>query len=207
MWAAFGLACGEWSLEHEELVARSAAPQKGPNCASCHFYPPPDANHVFHFGYALPGRANGTVSCRDCHSRSLLGQAVKARDSIFVSVDSAGNVREWSGLTYPDQDFIRSWPLARVDTLTRVRPIEQEGSTAEAGFLRQWLTGPAHLNGAVDVEFDSLISDPLRFGGLTAEFHPGPQTCSAVNCHKGAGDYQWAAPSKALPGWGRNDGK
>ena len=179
----------------------------GPDCASCHPYPPPDANHVFHFGNPLASRGNGTISCRDCHAESLLGRPVLALDSIFLSVDSAGNRVEWSGILYPDAAFIRQWPLLRVDTLSQIRPVEQEGSTAEIGFLRQWLTGPAHLNGRVDVIFDSLVSDALRFGGLTAEFHPALQTCSAVNCHKGAGAYQWAAPSKGLPGWGRNDGK
>jgi hypothetical protein len=192
----------EWPRRAGLLASVDEAP-RGPDCASCHPYPPPDANHVLHMGHALADFGNGSISCRDCHTASIQGARAMVLDSIFVSTDSLGQRSEWSGLALPDFRFIRDWPLARVDTLYQVRPIEQEGPTPTAGFLRQWLTGASHLNGAVDVDFDSLVSDTADFGGRRAEYHPESQTCSAVRCHGGSGDYQWPAPSKGLPGRGR----
>lgn len=194
----------EWTRQ-PDLLAESTGTPAGPDCAACHFYPPPDANHVLHLGHPMADHGNGGISCRDCHASAIPGRATLVADSIFVFTDSLGRQVSWSGLSNPDFGFIRDWPLLRIDTLMQIRPIEQPGPTKTAGFLRQWMTGAAHLNGRIDVEIDSLNSDTARFGGRLAEFRPAEQSCSAVRCHSAMVDYRWAAPSKGLPGKGRYD--
>ena len=76
----------------------------------------------------------------------------------------------------------------------------QSGKTDLAGGIQEYMTGLAHLNGTVDVEFDPKYSDPDRFGGASAAFHPAEETCSAVSCHPTDGPYRFAAPRKGLPG-------
>ena len=190
-----------------DLKALTSQEQSGPNCAACHHYPPPDPNHALHMGHAVTFSKNGSISCRDCHSTSILGRPTLVFDSIFATFDSLGQPIERSGLANPDFQFIRDWNLIRVDTLRQIRPIEQPGSTKTAGFLKQWMTGISHLNGIVDIQFDSLVSDTSRFLGQPAAYHPDRQSCSAVQCHRGGADYRWANPSKGLPAKGRYDEK
>ena len=158
-------------------------------------------------GHPVDFSGNGSISCRDCHATSIPGRPTLVFDSIYAAFDSSGRLIEQSALANPDFRFIRDWTLVRVDTLHLIRPIEQPGPTKTAGFLKQWMTGNAHLNGIIDVRFDSLVSDTSRFPGQSAAYHPERQTCSAVQCHRGGADYRWANPSKGIPAKGRYDEK
>jgi hypothetical protein len=181
----------------------NSATAMGPDCASCHFYPPPDANHIMHLGHLSHDFGNGTISCRDCHAQSIPGEPTLVFDSVYLVSDASGDALEWSSVAFPDHAIIRNGTLVRVDTLRQIRPIEQPGETQVIGYVKQWMTGAAHLNGVVDIDLDTLVSDTSRFGGRRAEYRAGEQSCSAVRCHSNQTDYQWAAPSKGLPGRGR----
>jgi hypothetical protein len=197
-----------WGCEtshRNDLQALASAEPMGPNCASCHYYPPRDPNHVFHLSNFTAFSKNGNITCRDCHTESILGHPTLVFDSIFVKDDSLNRPLQWNGLAYPDFEFIRDWILLRVDTLHQIRPVEQPGYTQSTGYLKQWMTGVAHLNGVIDVDIDSINSDTSRFEGHWAVFNPSEQSCSAVQCHRTGVDYRWPNPSKGLPARGRYD--
>jgi len=195
-WLAALLLLGGCQGDKGELTATSIAPQMGPNCASCHAYPPRDTNHVYHL-FEVDGTItnNRPITCLHCHNKSMLGRDKAFSDSIFL--DPNGN--EFHALDFPDIPEIRAYPLVRVDTLIQNRPVPlppRPGSLAE---IQEWMTGSAHMNGAVDVDFDETSIDTARFHGQTAFFNPEKLTCSAMACHPSPGDYRWAIPSRGLP--------
>ncbi|MDB5051246.1 MAG: hypothetical protein JWO30_4317 [Fibrobacteres bacterium] len=200
------MACGEWKADSSGLTARTAAPVESANCASCHGYPLQDTNHVFHLFHTDENkRFNGPITCLDCHNRSLQYDIVTLVDTIYVDTTDSfpGN---WSTVDFPDrdprltfEDTIRTFTIKRIDTLHQHRPIPLPERPGPPTSFTEYVTGLAHLNGAIDVEFDPKISDVARFGGEKAGFNPTEETCSAVACHPGDKPYRFAAPSKHLP--------
>lgn len=184
------------TADKTELVQTTLAPQSAPNCASCHAYPPRDTNHVYHLFDVEGGITNNRpITCLHCHNKSMLGKDIAFIDSIFL--DPNGN--EFHALDFPDIPEIRNYPLLRLDTLVQNRPVELASSTGSPLALAEWMTGHAHMNGKVDVDFDKTSIDTARFQGQSAFFHPEKLTCSAMACHPSSGDYRWAIPSKGLP--------
>lgn len=186
------------TLDTEALTQTTAGPVAAADCSACHPYPLQDRNHLEH-GVSSPlyvKKVNGPVTCLDCHRGSILSASEVVRDSIFR--DSNGTL--WSLRDYPDDEpRIRAMPLFRVDTYVQHHPIPSPRVLPAAYGYQEWLTGMAHLNGKVDVEFDSAVSDTARFHGDKAEYDPKLQTCSAVSCHPRPGSYRFSACSKSLP--------
>lgn len=178
------------------LEATTSAPQVGPNCASCHAYPPRDTNHIYHL-FHVEGTItnNRPITCLHCHNKSMVGRPKQFLDSIFL--DPNGN--EFHAIDFPDIPEIRDYPLVRLDTLVKIRPVDLTSGPGSVNDLQEWMTGAAHMNGKVDVDFDSTSIDTARFHGQAANFHPEKLTCSAMACHPVSGDYRWAMPSKGLP--------
>jgi hypothetical protein len=141
-------------------------------------------------------QVNGLVTCLDCHARSIRSTTSILYDSIYV--DSQGVER--SSLDFPYAHGPDWGTLARVDTLVQHHPIPSGRDIAADGELQEWATGPAHLNGKVDVDFDSAVNDLARFNGARAEFNPKLETCSAIRCHGNDGPYRFWACGKGLPG-------
>jgi hypothetical protein len=180
------------------LQAVASYPPAGPGCSACHPYAPPDKNHFTHIIYnegVYVKRANGFVTCLDCHRASLRSTTEILFDSVYR--DSNGTL--WSSVDFPEPGQIPPATLIRVDTLAQHHPVPMGDRKPGKGELREWMTGMAHLNGKVDVVFDSSASDPIRFRGARAEFHPESETCSAVSCHGHDGPYRFEACSKGLP--------
>jgi hypothetical protein len=190
---AFCIGC---AADKAELTETTLAPQTAPNCASCHAYPPRDTNHVYHL-FHVEGTItnNRPITCLHCHNKAMIGRDLRLVDSIFV--DSNGN--EFHALDFPDIPEIRAYPLARVDTLIQNRPVNVASGSGSVSDLQEWMTGYAHMNGVVDVDFDKTSIDTALFGGQAAFYHPEKLTCSAMACHPSPGDYRWAIPSKGLP--------
>jgi hypothetical protein len=141
-------------------------------------------------------QVNGLVTCLDCHAKSIRYTTAILYDSIYA--DSQGVER--SALDFP---FARgeAWgTLLRVDTLVQHHPIPSGRALAADGELQEWATGLAHMNGKVDVDFDSAVTDLARFKGARAGFDPRMETCSAVRCHGYDGPYRFWACGKGLPG-------
>jgi hypothetical protein len=179
------------------LTARAPGAQVGMGCSGCHPYPPSDDNHYTHL-VLLSGEnvkhVNGPITCLDCHAASLQYATVTVLDSLYR--DSAGFV--WSSV-----DFKGAHPpgnLVRVDTLVQHRPIPSNRLPPAEGGLQEWVTGLAHMNGTVDVDFDATVDNLKRFGGARAGFNPKLETCSAVECHVHDAAYRFEACSKDLPG-------
>lgn len=178
------------------LMDRTAGPAAGPSCAGCHAYPLRDTNHVFHlFETDSSITSDRPITCLHCHDRSLASRMVAYADSIYR--DSSGN--EFHALDFPDDAELRTFPLVRVDTLMKRRPVPQAPRPGRPAELQEWVTALAHMNGSVDVEFDSTSHDTARFHGQRAAYNPREQTCSAVDCHPNHGNYRWAVPSRGLP--------
>jgi hypothetical protein len=55
------------------------------------------------------------------------------------------------------------------------------------------------MNGRVDVDFDSAVTNLARFQGARASYNPKLETCSAVSCHGRDGPYRFQACRKGLP--------
>lgn len=178
------------------LTAISPSPQMGPNCASCHAYPPRDTNHTYHlFQTSGSIRNNHPITCLNCHNKSMLGHDQAFMDSVFL--DPNGN--ESHTLDYPDWIELRTYPFVRIDTVVKNRPVPQPTRPGAITEIQEWMTGLAHMNGVVDVDFDPTSIDTAKFGGQTAVFHPKELTCSAMACHPIPGAYRWAIPSRGLP--------
>ena len=115
-------------------------------------------------------------------------------DSIFV--DTMGN--EFHALDFPEDVELRTFPLVRVDTIHRRRPVPWPPRGGDLPELQEWMTGLAHLNGVVDVVFDSTSNDTAKYHGAMASFNPAMETCSAVACHPNHGAYRFADPARGL---------
>jgi hypothetical protein len=185
------------TIDPEDLTRTTAAPAAAVACSACHPFPLQDPNHLEH-GVSSPlfvKKVNGPVTCLDCHRGSILSVSEVIRDSIFR--DSNGTL--WSTQDDPAVPGLRAMSLLRVDTYVQHHPIPSPRAVPVAYGYQEWLTGMAHLNGRVDVEFDSAVSDTARFRGAKAEYDPKQQTCSAVSCHPRSGSYRFSACSKSLP--------
>ncbi len=196
------IACGDWKAPSDTLTARTASTSSGMACDACHAYPLTDRNHDYHLTIASSNRLlNGPITCLDCHSRSIGGEAVIVIDTVFQDTDGS---RYFTSL-HPDPEAatsggkaIRSLSLLQVDTLHQNHPVPRPGRPGSHPQFQEYVTALAHLNGTVDVAFDPRNSDPAQYGGDSAVFNPESETCSAVACHPGGKDYRWAAPSKGL---------
>ncbi len=178
------------------LTSVSKSAPSGPDCASCHAYPLRDTNHVFHlFKTDSSITNNRPITCLHCHNTSIKGRDTAFQDSVFL--DPNGN--EFHALDFPDIPEIRAYPLARVETLVRNRPIAMPARPGPEPEMREWMTDLAHMNGVVDVVFDPSSIDTSRFRGAAASFNPKEATCSAMACHPNQGPYRWAVPSRNLP--------
>ena len=185
------------TMNPAELTQTMAGPAVAMDCSACHPYPLQDRNHQEH-GVSSPlfvQKVNGPVTCLDCHRGSLLSITAVVQDSIYR--DSNGTL--WSASENPDDVRIRAMALLRVDRYVQHHPIPSSRAVPIAYGYQEWLTGMAHLNGKVDVEFDSAVTDTARFHGAKAEYDPEMQTCSAVSCHPRSGSYRFSACSKSLP--------
>ena len=191
IWAA----CTELSKSPENLTATTKAAVSGPDCASCHAYPLRDTNHVYHMFYSDSSITNDRpITCLHCHDRSIAAHTVPFIDSVFR--DTNGN--EYHGLDFPGDTELRTFTLVRVETLTVRRAIPAPPREGTLPVLQEWVTSLAHLNGTVDVEFNSTSHDTSRWQGQRAIFNPEKETCSAVACHPNHGPYRWADPARGL---------
>ncbi len=203
-------ACGDWKVDSSALTAKTSASADGspvaagPDCASCHGYLLNDIDHTYHLvRTAGDADINGIITCLDCHSTSIRFRAVTLFDSVYEAPDG----EKWNTLAHPnpadttsDGIVIRSLSFLRVDTLPQHQALTMPAQASGTGpRLREYMTGLAHMNGKVDVVFDSRVSRPARFNGQAALFNPTEETCSAVACHPGDKPYRWAAGSKGLP--------
>jgi hypothetical protein len=107
---------------------------------------------------------------------------------------------DWFSWFNPDRPRDSLFEVLNIRTLNyfRALPVAPDPLPIRLHGFREWKTGPAHLNGVVDVVFDDWFSDST-VTGKPATFNPTMQTCSAILCHGDLGDYRWAAPSKSLP--------
>ncbi len=195
---AIGMAaCGDWKQDPKSLTAVSAAPRVGPDCAGCHAYVLNDSNHLFHLFAADSNKAiNGAVTCLDCHATSIARREVVLADSIFV--DPTGGF--WSALAYPKSATIRSYALARIDTVRQHRPVPEPEVSGRKPAYREYVTALAHMNGKVDIVFDAHVTDTAKYSGAVPAYHPKEEPCSAIACHERVNPYRWAAPSRGLTG-------
>lgn len=192
LWAA----CTEIGESPQSLTAKASGPVPGFNCAACHGYPLQDSNHVYHLYETGSSIINDRpITCLHCHDKSIAARIEAHPDSIFR--DTMGN--EFHALGFPDDLELRTFPLVRVDTLVVRRPVPAPRRSASLPAMQEWMTGFAHLNGTVDVEFNSTSHDTARFHGQRADFNPEAQTCSAVACHPTSGAYRFSIPSRGLP--------
>lgn len=182
--------------ETSGLTSVSKSAQSGPDCASCHAYPLRDTNHVYHlFKTDSSITNNRPITCLHCHNSSIRGRDTVFQDSVFL--DPNGN--EFHALDFPDIPEIRDFPLARVESLVRYRPVAMPPRPGPVPEIREWMTSYAHMNGSVDVVFDPSSNDTSRFRGASAAYNPKEATCSAMACHPNQGTYRWAVPSRNLP--------
>jgi hypothetical protein len=197
-------ACSEWSSAPNDLTANDLSPSKTMACDACHAYPLTDRNHDYHLTTASGNRLlNGPITCLDCHTHSLRSQTAVFFDTVYQ--DTATGEKSFTSLHPGATDrnsegrIIRSLALIQVDTLRQNHPIAQPDRPGAHPLFQEYVTSLAHLNGVVDVAFNSRNSDPAQYGGDSASFDPRQETCSAVACHPGGKDYRWAAPHKGLP--------
>jgi hypothetical protein len=197
------LACDDWIPLEPGLKGPAPSAPAAPACAGCHAYPVGGVNHQFHLLHADSLKAqNGPITCLDCHAGSI-------RRFNQVIYDTIYSTRAGKGVSAYDSAASPTFRAAvaagayfflRVDTLIHHRPVPLPEPPGRVTLLREWLTGADHLNGRVDVRFDSSDSDPARYGSRRAVFDPVQETCSAVACHLHATPYRWPAPSKGLSG-------
>lgn len=186
------------TLDTPSLEAVSLERPAGMGCSECHLYALKDKNHFTHLMYnegIYVKQANGFVTCLDCHRTSLQFTTETLFDSVYQ--DSNGTL--WSTIDFKGSGQKVPGALIRVDTLVQHHPIPLNDKPVKEGELQEWMTGMAHLNGKVDVVFDSSVNDTARFHGARAEFNPKLETCSAVSCHSRDGLYRFEACSKGLP--------
>lgn len=198
MLAAFSLTGCLGNFDSASLQAVSPTRPAGMGCSECHQYALQDKNHFTHLIYnagVYVKQANEFVTCLDCHRTSLQLTTEVLFDSIYL--DSVGAL--WSSVDWKGSGQQPPGTLVRVDTLRQHHPVPQNDKPLPEGELREWVTGLAHLNGKVDVDFDSSASDPVRYHGARAEFNPKLETCSAVSCHIHDGPYRFEACSKGFP--------
>ncbi len=199
-WLLAGIGAGCNSvLEKPGLEARIAGPVESPDCRSCHGYPLRDANHAYHLEHVAPNKfMNGPVTCMDCHFGSLQHARIQVLDSVFRrALDSTGTRFDfWSSQDFPDNPELRLLPLERVDTLWQDLPFPAPERPGDSTAFREYLTGLAHMNGRVDVEFAPNLSYPEDFEGQQAAYFPESQTCSAVACHPTNKTPYWRFASK-----------
>lgn len=185
-------------MDSSSLRADSPIRPASPGCSACHPYSLQDPDHFTHLVYngeVYLKKVNGFISCLDCHRTAMQAAPEIVFDSLYQdsqgtilsTVDSRGAFRQMPGI------------LIRVDTLEHHRPVPLNDNVPQAGALREWVTGLAHMNGKVDVVFDPSVSDTARYQGARAEFNPKLETCSAVSCHLHDGPYRFQACSKGLP--------
>jgi hypothetical protein len=188
-------ACMEFGESSQDLTAKASGPMPGPNCAACHGYPLQDVNHSYHL-HELDSSltSDRPVTCLHCHDRSIAARMETHPDSVFR--DAMGN--EFRALDFPDDQELRTFPLARVDTLVLRRAVPAPPRKGPLPAMREWMTALAHMNGVVDVDFNRTSHDTSRFQGARATFNPEMQTCSAVACHPVPGAYRWPIPSRGL---------
>jgi hypothetical protein len=179
----------EACVDKEELTTTTdPARVMGPDCASCHSYPPPDTNHAYHLFDGLNLKAvNGAVTCIDCHFTAVKSRTVAVLDSIFL--DSLGN--EWSSLDFPNDADIRAFALGRVDTVVQDHAVEAPLRPGGKPLFQEYITSLAHMNGKVDVAFHPRVTDTSKFPGLPAVYLPEKETCSAMSCHPGVETPYW----------------
>lgn len=201
--AALLLACGDWKTDPASLTARTAAPAKGPDCASCHGYPLMDRNHQYHLFEAGGNRElNGAITCFDCHS-----QAIQFRDVVlFDTVYEEPSGERWRTQSHPNPGdttssglVIRSLLLVRVESLPQQHPLPMPARPGSVPAFQEYITTLAHMNGRVDVHFAGRNSRPFLFEGQSASFNPTQETCSAVACHPNPGAYSFGSKAKGLP--------
>jgi hypothetical protein len=182
-------ACMEWNADESALTARTAPPQAGPDCASCHAYPLTDRNHKFHLIEEGSGNRdlNGKITCLDCHSKAIQFQAVTLFDTLFedtVTGEVGGTLDHPNPLdTNSEGRVIRTLSLVRVDTLNQHHPLLMPPRPGTPAKFQEYVTSLAHLNDRVDVDFDIRNSDTARFHGQFASYNPTQESCSAVACH------------------------
>lgn len=154
-----------------------------------------DTNHVYHLLETDSSiTSNRPITCLNCHAQSMASHDVTFLDTIYQ--DTNGN--EFHALDFPDDPELRTFRLLRVETLIKPRPVPMPPRPGPQPEMLEWVTALAHMNGVVDVEFDSTSIDTGRFHGARAVFRPEQQTCSSVACHPNPGAYRWAAPSQGL---------
>lgn len=203
------MACVDWNMEPSELTARASAPGRSPDCAGCHPYLLGDDNHRFHVETIGGNWTRGGITCLDCHVSAIRFTDSIAYDSVFFDTSTGW---EWRTLDHPDPadttsggTVIRAMTLLSTDTLPRRhRPVPVPARPGAKPPYQEYMTGLAHLNGVVDVVFDSGDSQPDRFAGRTAHFDPVDESCSAVACHHRPNPYSWGSVPKSLPelnGW------
>lgn len=157
------------------LTARGAVPS-APSCAACHPYPLDDINHYYHLalqGNSFVAGAEHPNTCLDCHFGALL----------HFSYAGGGTARYRPLPAGRKADTARGAGLAaEVDSLIR--------AYADRNERVPWRTGPAHLNGTVDIALSpEVATDSLR------GYAPADLSCSAVACHKTPGArYRWRSP-------------
>jgi hypothetical protein len=199
-WAA----CDYWNTDSSALTARSVAPAPSPGCASCHGYPLKDKNHDYHlFKTSGSFDLNGEITCVDCHSTAIRFKAVVLFDTVYE--DSTGE--KWRTLDNPQPDartsggtLIRSLPLSELDTLHRHVGDKAPSRPGDKPLFQEFITAAAHMNGEVDVSFDSKNSRPDKFNGDSASWNPRQESCSAVACHPGGQKpYSFGSKAKGLP--------
>jgi hypothetical protein len=160
----------------------------GPDCRSCHAYPPADTNHSYHlFHTHYDKAANGLTTCLDCHSTALAKAPVTHLDTLYFD-----DLNEWSSLDFPIEagkttfaDTIRTFAQVRVDTIHHEHPVPAPARPGGKPLWEEYVTSLAHMNGKVDVVFHPRLSDRTKFKGSEAAFNPERETCSAVACHPG----------------------
>ena len=187
--------CVDFKLESENLTATTQNLQSSPNCASCHPYLLQDQDHLFHVEVAGQGRTLvGPVTCLDCHASSMSSIQSTVIDSVFL--DTSG--QRLSALDFPGIDSIRQLPLIEIDTIIQAHPIPIFPRPGLKPELKEWMTGLAHMNGKVDINFPQRISDTGRYHGQLANFSPTMETCSAIACHQNDKPYRFLNPAKGL---------
>jgi hypothetical protein len=198
MLLCLAVSCQEWRISEQTLDAKSATLPETPNCTSCHPYPPQDVHHEFHMFFKAwyTRAARSYPTCRDCHAKSIQGDTMWVQDTTFWN---PRNEAAWFSWFNPDS--VRDSRLEVLSTRTlayiRALPVKPEPLPIRLHGFREWKTGPAHLNGVVDVEFDQWIRD-TTITGEPARYDPEMQTCSAIHCHAELKSYRWSAPSKGL---------
>ena len=198
--------CNTWVSEEPSLTSKNLETKLTSDCASCHTYPVGGKNHDFHlFNEDANNTSAGAITCMDCHSSAIQHYNEIVFDSLYA--DTLGNQYNTYqlGKNSPVREWIKSGQvkLTKVDTITFHRPIKAPIVPGHQTIVQEWLTGIDHLNGKVDVKFDSRVTDTTMFKGkfsiYKATYNPEEETCSAIACHGNEHvTYRFANNSKGL---------